>query len=109
MRAGAFLVKACKRRKFNPENELTPPETGRTIEGGSALWGRHGFDGGKDPRDACRAPLTRKSDGTSVNCGYSVRSRSLISCERLPRPRLMVGGQMPLSRLAAGWRLGALS
>jgi hypothetical protein len=40
--------------------------------------GRHGFDGGKDSRDACRAPWTRKSRGTSVNCGFSVRSRSLI-------------------------------
>jgi hypothetical protein len=37
-----------------------------------------GFDGGTGLRDACRAPLTRKSDGTSVNCGFSVRSRSLI-------------------------------
>src|ERR1043166_3343889 len=40
--------------------------------------GRNGFDGGTRSRDACRAPLTRKSDGTSVNCGQSVRSRCLI-------------------------------
>ena len=40
--------------------------------------GEFGFDGGTESRDACRAPLTRKSDGTSVNCGQSVRSRCLI-------------------------------
>ena len=40
--------------------------------------GEFGFDGGSRSWDACRAPLTRKSDGTSVNCGQSVRSRSLI-------------------------------
>ena len=40
--------------------------------------GEIGFDGGARSRDACRAPLTRKSDGTSVNCGQSVRSRCLI-------------------------------
>src|SRR6185369_1019377 len=40
--------------------------------------GEFSFDGGSRSRDACRAPLTRKSDGTSVNCGQSVRSRSLI-------------------------------
>ena len=40
--------------------------------------GEIGFDGGMKSRDACRAPLTRKSDGTSVNCGQSVRSRCLI-------------------------------
>ena len=61
-------------------------------------WGRFGFDGGKDSRDACRAPLTRKSDGTSVNCGYSVRSHSLISCERPSRPRPVVGNRMPFKR-----------
>jgi hypothetical protein len=71
--------------------------------------GRNGFDGGEDSRDACRAPLTRKSDGTSVNCGYTVRSRCLISSERLPRPRLVVGGQMSLSRLVIGRRLGVRS
>jgi hypothetical protein len=31
-----------------------------------SLWGRHGFDGGKDSRDACRAPSPRKSDGHNV-------------------------------------------
>lgn len=45
----------------------------------SSYWGRSGFDGGMESRDACRAPLTRKSDGTSVNCGQSVRSRCLIN------------------------------
>jgi len=46
--------------------------------------GEFGFDGGMRSRDACRAPLTRKTDGTSVNRGYSVRSRCLISSDVRP-------------------------
>src|SRR5262249_60465831 len=41
--------------------------------------GRNGFDGGKDSRDACRAPSPRKSGGTQRNCGHAARSRGLIS------------------------------
>jgi len=43
----------------------------------SHMWGRHGFDGGKDSRDACRAPSPRKSGGTQRNCGHAARSRCL--------------------------------
>jgi hypothetical protein len=50
----------------------------------SFIGGEFGFDGGSRSRDACRAPLTRKSDGTSVKRGFSVRSRSLIRCDVRP-------------------------
>ena len=39
--------------------------------------GRHGFDGGKDSWDACRAPMTRKSVGTQRNCEHAAASRGL--------------------------------
>jgi len=31
-----------------------------------ASWGRYGFDGGIGPWEACRAPLARKSGGTTI-------------------------------------------
>ena len=54
----------------------------------SRLWGRNGFDGDKDSRDACRAPSSRKSGGTQRNCGHAARSRCLIKQRRPPRSRL---------------------
>ena len=57
-----------------------------------SMWGRHGFDGGSDPREACRAPSTRKSDGTKRNCGqFAARSRRLNPGERPCRRRLRGG------------------
>src|SRR5687767_5255860 len=76
-------VQSFDRRRSAAYNENVT--TRETLSLPFILWGRYGFDGGKDSRDACRAPLTRKSGGTSVNCGYSVRSRRLISSERLPQ------------------------
>ena len=61
--------------------------------------GRYGFDGGIQPRDACRAPSTRKSDGTNHNCGYAARSRRLIRRRRSPRLCLRGGKE----RHTAGW------
>src|SRR5207247_9728619 len=55
---------------------------------GVPAWGRYGFDGGKDSRDACRAPSSRKSGGTQRNCGHAARSRCLIKQRRPPRSRL---------------------
>src|SRR5215831_21239055 len=46
---------------------------------GRSARGRNGFDGGKNSRDACRAPSPRKSGGTQRNCGHAARSRGLIS------------------------------
>jgi len=48
--------------KSQVQKGLTLALAGPTIEeydAGTPLWGRYGFDGGKDSRDACRAPLTR--------------------------------------------------
>jgi hypothetical protein len=61
--------------------------------------GEFGFDGGMESRDACRAPLTRKTDGPSVNCGYSVRSRCLISSDVRPGLAWWLGA----GRHETGW------
>src|SRR5580765_2667315 len=48
--------------------------------------GRTRFDGDTVSQDACRGPSTSSKDGNQPNCGYAARSRSLITCERLPSP-----------------------
>src|SRR5437762_7567249 len=61
--------------------------------------GRHGFDGGKDSWDACRAPSPRKSGGTQRNCEHAARSRRLISGDVHPELACRAG----LDVIKAGW------
>ena len=64
MDAAAGQVKVVGSDKFNRQNHLTAAYQAVTmvvviVAATSLMWGRHGFDGGKDAQDACRAPLTR--------------------------------------------------
>jgi hypothetical protein len=87
MAAQVAGVKGGKRGNSKRLNELTPLSAGRTMDvhdrelippGRFPPRGRHGFDGGKDSWDACRAPSPRKSGGTQRNCEHAARSRCLI-------------------------------
>src|SRR4029079_7527077 len=90
MRGQYCQVKAIQRGNFNGQNHLTRFAAGRTMVRqvavlssllliGLSTWGRNGFDGGKDARDACRAPSPRKSGGTQRNCEHAARSRCLTN------------------------------
>ena len=74
MAAAAGQVKVVGSDKFNRQNHLTATYEAVTmvvvitndVAATSLMWGRHGFDGGKDSWDACRAPSPRKSGGHNV-------------------------------------------
>ncbi len=78
------------------------PAFGRSSE---LQGGRHGFDGDRRTPDACRAPSTRKSDGTHHNCEHAARSRRLNRRRRPSHLRLRGGN----GRHSAGWPRPAAS
>src|SRR4051794_14165619 len=99
-------VKMDTSDKFKRENYLTGASGQRKIRihrehvaASSRIWGRHGFDGGKDSWDACRGPSPRKSDGTQRNCEHAARSRCLNSSDVHPELACRAG----LDVIKAGW------
>jgi hypothetical protein len=105
--AAGGKVKVKEWDKFKTENHLTAVTLvaynesviASYLAASSFIWGRHGFDGGKDSWDACRGPSPRKSGGTQRNCGHAARSRCLNSSDVHPELACRAG----LDVIKAGW------